>query len=239
MQVDLDVYKTLYNIGADPDYLMGLDYDVPDWPSLLKQAFPTDREAIIYTNGKHATKIEELSSSHRQVGHTLEQTIDAVMKLKAVDPELPVYEIHNHPTAEVQARRLVSAGTKIGEDTLQIQRAIASVPSKADIKSWDQTYNLHGAGIYHQDSNEIRVWTHGAETNRVGTKLAIEYELQKFDDAGFILDEPIKQPTNVRWAAEDEDEPNTEYIDPADWPAVKDKWMPLLDWEHTTAPWAK
>lgn len=234
-EIDISTYKVFREAGIDPDYLMGEDYEIAEWEKvdLLKKGFPVDREITILTNGRHAVKAENSVSASRTTSYTLESLLDAAMKLKAADPDLPIYDVHNHPNAKY------IVGESATEDTLEIQRVLGSVPSRADIDAWDYMHNIVGAAIYHQDSNEMRIWKDGDERIRVGTRLAIEYELRKFDDVGFKLDVPEKIPTNIHWATEDENEPNTEYIQPSEWQEKKGEWIDKLSLKHTAAPWVR
>lgn len=240
-EIDIEVYRAFREAGTDPDYLMGMDYEVANWEKegALKGSFPVNAEAQIFTNGRHAVKIDQDIHNTTNASLSFENVMDAVMKLKAADPDLPVYGVHNHPSAENIWGASGRPISDIPEDWKRLQTHLASVPSKADTETWDAMHNVAGAAIYHQDTDEIRIWKEGDERNRIGTKLAIEYELRKFDATGFKLEVPEKQPINVRWADEAENEPNTEYIQPNEWTEKKGQWIDMLSWQHISAPWAR
>lgn len=240
-EIDVEVYKALRNNGHNPEYLMGLDYEIADWEKadLLKRGFPVNAEGVIFTNGRHAVKIETDQHKDAEASVSFMQALDAIMKLKTADPELSVYEVHNHPSA---ANLWGASGRDISSMPKEFEHSqslLSSVPSPSDLNHWNKLHNVAGAAIYHQDADEIRIWKEGDERNRIGTKLAIEYEMRKYDALGFKYDEAIKVPVNIYWATEDENESNTEYIYPSEWQEKKSMWTDQLSFHLTSAPWSR
>lgn len=223
-------------------YYKNLEYDVPEgWDSRLKTAFPTNAEGQLLTNGRHAVKLNQDTYETTSVAAgSMEKMMDALMKLKTVDPDLPVYHVHNHPSAaaisqargfsttskEQAAATMVPSSSLVSLNKDTVYLGNAKAVHRGDQYAWDAFYNVMGGAILHQETGEIRIWEHGAETNRIGTKLAIEGNFYE-GIPGVTEDKFI--PTNVRWATEEENEEHTIYVKPEEWESRKAEILPLLD----------
>lgn len=230
MKISKQAIEAVIALGQPSEYLSTESYSVPEWENLdeLKSGFPTTKEGIQLTNG-----IETIDAHAKAIGSHAANTDDeiyfaCIMRLKSSHPELPVYEIHNHPSVEgyIQSGFFFDSGEDDGEDGWkQTQRLVASVPSQGDIRRWNSIHNLVGAGIYVQDLNEVRVFREGDERNKTGSILAIEHD-ENYN------------PLNAYWASE-EGAPMTEYIKPEEWQEKKDRWLPYFNKMTFAAPWAK
>lgn len=202
MTVSESTYKALAEMEVDSTHLNAEEYTVPDWDiDAIKHTFPRLGEGMILTNGEDIFQVQGKQKGDHSFSADDFSYFEGIMRLKALKPQLPVYEIHNHPTVESYEQLGI-----IYEDEhdRQNQRLASSVPSAGDIRSWNQKYNLVGAGIYAQDIDELRLWRHGDVRHKIGTKLALE------SDANGQL-------VNAYWAPEEEQLPNTEYIHPSEW----------------------
>lgn len=227
MDIDPRAIKAVTELGLDTSYLADEKYTLAEWDKLkeLKAGFPSNYEGMQLTNGVETVNLVSQNSKANTASVDDNDYFDGVMKLKAAHPELPVYEIHNHPSVEGYIRAGVFFDD--GDDGWkQRQRLASSVPSAADSRRWNALYSLVGAGIYVQDMDEVRVFREGDERNKVGTKLAIEYDENR-------------TPLSAYWAPEEENNPMTAYIRPEEWQERKGEWMPYFNRTTFAAPWVK
>ena len=227
MEIKSDVLEAVRLLGKDTEYLRNESYELASWENLedLKKGFPTTREGIQLTNGVDIVDPQSIAKGVHSANADDEAYFGGIMQLKASRPDLPVYEIHNHPSVEgyIQAGLFFDDGE---EEWKQTQRLASSVPSPGDIRRWNSMHSLVGAGIYVQDSNEVRLFREGDERNKIGTVLAIEHDENN-------------NPLSAYWATEGENEPMTEYIKPEEWQDKKDKWLPYFNKSTFAAPWTK
>ena len=217
MTIDRNVINALIELGKDISYLSSEEYTKAEWDNLadLKAGFPTTYEGIQLTNGVSTVNLIPETPSVHSANVDDNDYFAGVMRLKAEYPELPVYEIHNHPSVEgyIKSGFFFDDGE---DDWKNRQRLASSVPSIGDTRRWNSLHNLVGAGIYVQDLDEIRIWREGDERIREGSRLAIEHDENR-------------NPLNAYWAPEDENNPNTVYIRPEEWESKKDEWLPYFN----------
>ena len=212
MTVGSNVFKALDEMGIDSSHLYEEEYSLADFENIdaIKSSFPKYGEGLILTNGEDMVNVEgKVRGDHSFVPDDASY-FAGVMRLKALKPELPVYELHNHPSVKTQEANGIFFGDGPGDTSPEAeharknQRLASSVPSAADIRSWNKWTNLVCQGIYHEDIDEIRIWRNGDVRHRLGAKLALEA-----DSNGALI--------NAYWAPYSENAPNTQYIEPKDW----------------------
>ena len=206
--------------------------------------FPDNKEQEVLTNGHEWKVITRESGSTYATSVPLDEVLFEALIMKQNRPEEPLYLIHNHPRARNLIHREVGESDMSYLTRIKEREDLSTLPSgrkmtktatsfttgeEGDMRHWQETHNVFGGGIFNNDDLKIRIWYDGAETNKQGnSKLALEYDtVRHFDDNYNLVTE--KQLVNIRWAAPDEDEPNTQYIDPVNDPNWDDKYNTIRD----------
>ena len=226
-------------------------HDFPNPPPLAERMglvdtgiFPDNREQEVLTNGHEWRVITRKSNETSATSIPLDEVLFEALIMKQNRPEEPLYLIHNHPKASTFVQRTPDMSIPDYLEAYHEREVLSVLPSgrkmtktatsfttgeEGDMRHWQETYNVFGGGIFTNDDLKVRIWYDGAETNRYGnSKLALEYDtVQRFDDNYNLVEE--KQLANIRWAAPDEDEPNTQYIDPVNDPYWDDKYNAIRD----------
>ena len=204
----------------------------------IKQAFPKDREAIILTNGVDMIQVNDDDAQGFGLTNAISATadelklLDAFASLKAKNPDLPVYHIHNHPEGEQTINDLMQIPfykqdyenlmEREGEsmdDLVRNQQQASLVASKADAEAWYGMRHFMNGAIYHQESNELIEWSAWNDESR-GTKFGV-YPHQYKDRYGKWVPDGTHE---IYLAQEGEDIPGVTYINFEDWPEEKHKY---------------
>lgn len=201
--------------------------------------FPDNREQEVLTNGHEFKIVTRESDTTSATSIPLDEMLFEALVMKQNRPEEPIYLIHNHPNARSLIQREAGESDISYLTRLKERRDLSILPSgrkmtktdtsfttgeEGDMKHWQQTHNVFKGGIFNNDDLKIRIWYDGAETNAYGnSKLALEYEERQVldDNFNFVTEKHL---VNIRWAAPDEVEPDTQYIDPVNDPNWDDKY---------------
>lgn len=205
----------------------------------LKHIFPKDREIMILTNGEDIIQVNDdnvqsLGSTDTASASADELVLlDAFAALKAKRPDLPVYNIHNHPKGENIVNGLMQVAhhrkdyedlmqreNKSMQDLINDQATAGLLASQADAEMFYSLRHFMNGAIYHQDSRQVMAWSTWNDEAR-GTKFGV-YPHQYRDVQGNI----VKSGTwDIYLADETEDIPGVTYINFEDWPEEKSKYM--------------
>ena len=236
-----DVLNKMHELGRYQEYRpMQLPFDKQELGELADTYFPDNMEREVLTNGHQWVTISEDSTTTRATTKPLNEVLFQALIMKQDWPEEPLYVIHNHPKASTLVQKTPDMSIADYSNAIHEREVLSIIPSgremtrnslgeEGDMRRWQEVYNVFGGGIYTNDDNKIRIWSEGAETNYHGnSKLALEYAyVDRFDENYNIVQE--KNLINIRWASADENESNTDYIDPVNDPYWDDKYNQWFD----------
>lgn len=179
---------------------MGSALDAARVIDIPQYEWPTDREVLVFTNGQKIIPVPVKSeSAHATVdkggrASVIELYMDLYAQLKADAPDKPVYNIHNHPSYGLSQLQDIGydksyPGMKTEEDA----RAMGSVPSPGDLKTWNGILRAFSSGgIHHMKYNETVVYQRQRDVDRA-THLIVkdtrpDIGLEGDDDLFFLGD---------------------------------------------------
>lgn len=205
----------------------------------LKGIFPHDREIMVLTNGVDIIQVNDdnvrsLGSTDTASASADELTLlDAFAALKAKNPDLPVYNIHNHPKGKNvinglmqythhknDYEELMHKENKTMNDLIRDQATAGLLASQADAETFYSLRHFMNGAIYHQDSDQVMAWSTWNDEAR-GTKFGV-YPHQYRDVRGNIVNSGLH---DLYLASEGEDIPGVTYINFEDWPEEKQKYQ--------------
>ena len=209
----------------------------------VKSVFPANKERKILTNGIDTIVLSDdaseqgthtgLSSqfntgAYMSAAESAELYLDAVISLKASHPELPVYDIHNHPKNDIvltaqQKQELLDIG--VTENKLW---AVGKFPSPTDVRAWENRGNIVKGAIYNQDLDTIISYTDDwSEAANYATQIALDYHPPVkggFDPDTFMVLDDTPESWTVRFAPEGEHMEGTTYVPFENWQEAKQKY---------------
>lgn len=168
---DIEAYLRIRpNYRDSPDIQKALDeqrvVDMPvyDWPK--------DREELVLTNLQTTIPIPVRSEAdHASVdkgGYAtfLEFYLDMYAKVKETAPDLPVYNIHNHPSYNKKQVDDLHLPFSVAND--EEAYAVGSTPSLGDLNTWSKgaLSILTRGGIHHMRYNETVVYQQERDIDR-------------------------------------------------------------------------
>lgn len=220
----------LNNLNMEPLHL--------DNEADLKSIFPKDREIMVVTNGEDIIQVNDDNVQSFGSTNTGSATaddlllLDAFAALKAKRPDLPVYNIHNHPDAanvikglmqvsmyEKSYKEAMEKEGKSLDDLIREQQTAGLLASQADAEAFYSFRHFMNGAIYHQGTGELMAWSTWNDEAR-GTKFGL-YPQQYKDQFGNIQETGM---WDIYLAPEGEDIPGVTYVSFEEWPEVRQKY---------------